>query len=143
MGAGAAATALFAALAWAQAAAAAAPQSVVEALAAAQLPADAMSFVVLDAASGALAAAEGADLPRSPASTFKVVTTYAALDVLGPAHTWRTRALASGRLENGVLDGDLILEGGGDPYMTLERWWDFARRLRAQGLRAIRGDIVI
>jgi len=46
-------------------------------------------------------------------------------------------------LINGVLNGDLILQGGGDPYMTLERWWSFARMLRAKGLKAIRGDIVI
>ena len=42
-----------------------------------------------------------------------------------------------------MLDGDLILQGGGDPYMTLERWWSFVHMLRAKGLKAIRGDIVI
>jgi len=51
--------------------------------------------------------------------------------------------LIRGGLNQGVLDGDLILQGGGDPYMTLERWWSFAHALRAKGLKAIRGDIVI
>jgi D-alanyl-D-alanine carboxypeptidase/D-alanyl-D-alanine-endopeptidase (penicillin-binding protein 4) len=46
-------------------------------------------------------------------------------------------------LSNGVLNGDLVLQGGGDPYMTLERWWSFTHMLRARGLKAIRGDIVI
>ena len=36
-----------------------------------------------------------------------------------------------------------ILQGGGDPYMTLERWWSFVQGLRAQGLNSIPGDIVI
>jgi D-alanyl-D-alanine carboxypeptidase/D-alanyl-D-alanine-endopeptidase (penicillin-binding protein 4) len=73
----------------------------------------------------------------------KVVTTYASLDLLGPAYTWHTDALVHGALEGGVLKGDLILKGGGDPYMTLERWWSFVHALRAKGLQTIRGDIVI
>jgi len=119
------------------------PPPVAQALAAAGLPSAALSFTVVDAASGAPLAGLDADLPRSPASTFKVVTTFAALDLLGPAHTWQTRALADGTVAGGVLDGDLILQGGGDPYLTLERWWDFVRRLRATGLRSIHGDIVV
>ncbi len=84
-----------------------------------------------------------ADTPRSPASTIKTVTTYAALDMLGPAFAWRTSAWARGTQNAGVLDGDLILQGGGDPYITLERWWSFVQALRATGLKSIRGDVVI
>src|SRR5579864_7455452 len=58
-------------------------------------------------------------------------------------HTPGIPALIDGSRSDGVLDGDLILEGGGDPYMTLERWWSFARALRAKGLKTIHGDIVI
>jgi D-alanyl-D-alanine carboxypeptidase/D-alanyl-D-alanine-endopeptidase (penicillin-binding protein 4) len=72
-----------------------------------------------------------------------LVTTFAALDILGPAYTWHTQALTHGELNDGVLGGDLILKGGGDPYMTLERWWSFVGALRAKGLKRIRGDIVI
>jgi D-alanyl-D-alanine carboxypeptidase/D-alanyl-D-alanine-endopeptidase (penicillin-binding protein 4) len=71
------------------------------------------------------------------------VTTFASLDLLGPAYTWHTEALTRGTLEDGVLKGDLILRGGGDPYMTLERWWSFVRALRAKGLKTIGGDVVI
>jgi serine-type D-Ala-D-Ala carboxypeptidase/endopeptidase (penicillin-binding protein 4) len=98
------------------------------------LPASAVSFVVLDPDSGRVVASQNPTTPRSPASTIKVVTTFASLDTLGPAYTWHTRALAAGE--------DLILQGGGDPYMTLERWWSFAHALRDQGLRVIR-DVVI
>lgn len=107
------------------------------------LPPAAVSYVVLAADDGRTVLASNAEVPRSPASTMKTITTFASLDLLGPAYTWHTRALAHGRLEDGLLDGDLVLQGGGDPYMTLERWWNFARRLRDQGLRRIRGDIIV
>ncbi len=110
---------------------------------AARLPPDAVSLVVIDTATGQSLAEWNADQPRSPASTLKVVTTYAALDMLGPAYLWHTRALARGTIHDGVLDGDLVLQGGGDPYLTLERWWGFVRQLRNTGLRSIRGDIIV
>jgi D-alanyl-D-alanine carboxypeptidase/D-alanyl-D-alanine-endopeptidase (penicillin-binding protein 4) len=128
------------AYAWA---AAGAPPSVAQAISAQRLPPSAVSFVIVDPDSGRLVLSENPDTPRSPASTIKVVTTFAALDLLGPAYTWHTRASLRGALNDGVLDGDLILQGGGDPYMTLERWWSFAHALRNKGLKTIHGDIVI
>jgi D-alanyl-D-alanine carboxypeptidase/D-alanyl-D-alanine-endopeptidase (penicillin-binding protein 4) len=119
------------------------PGAVTQVIAAQRLPPGAVSFVIVDPDSGRLVLSQNPDTPRSPASTIKVVTTFAALDLLGPAYTWHTRASIRGALDDGVLDGDLILQGGGDPYMTLERWWTFAHALRAKGLRAIHGDIVI
>jgi serine-type D-Ala-D-Ala carboxypeptidase/endopeptidase (penicillin-binding protein 4) len=114
---------------------AAVPAGITQVMAAQRLPASAASFVILEADSGRVVTAQNADVPRSPASTIKTVTTFAALDMLGPAFLWQTRAW--------VHDGDLILQGGGDPYMTMERWWSFVQGLRAQGLQSIRGDIVI
>lgn len=84
-----------------------------------------------------------AEVPRSPASTIKTLTTFVALDTLGPAFTWKTRAYATGPIVDGVLNGDLIIQGGGDPYMTSERWWNFAQSLRQSGLKKIRGDVVL
>jgi D-alanyl-D-alanine carboxypeptidase/D-alanyl-D-alanine-endopeptidase (penicillin-binding protein 4) len=83
------------------------------------------------------------DVPRNPASTMKIVTTYAALEQLGPAYTWRTRAYATGPVRDQVLDGNLVLVGGGDPFMTQERWWAFAAGLRQTGIARIAGDVVI
>ena len=119
------------------------PAPVAQAIAAARLPSGAVSFEILDADSGRPVAAHNADIPRSPASTIKTVSTIAALELLGPAYTWHTKALIRGVLKQGVLNGDLILQGGGDPYMTLERWWSFAHALRGRGLKTIHGDIVI
>jgi serine-type D-Ala-D-Ala carboxypeptidase/endopeptidase (penicillin-binding protein 4) len=119
------------------------PASITQVIAAQRLPPGAVSFVVVDMDSGRVVLGQNTETPRSPASTIKVVTTFAALDLLGPSYTWHTRASIRGVLDDGVLDGDLILQGGGDPYMTLERWWSFAHALRAKGLRAIHGDIVI
>jgi D-alanyl-D-alanine carboxypeptidase/D-alanyl-D-alanine-endopeptidase (penicillin-binding protein 4) len=120
-----------------------APAEILKILATQRLPPEAVSFVIMDAATGRIVVSHGAEVPRSPASTLKVVTTFASLDTLGPAFTWQTRALIHGAIENGVLSGDLVLQGGGDPYMTLERWWGFARLLRSRGLKAIRGDIIV
>ncbi|MEM9058337.1 MAG: D-alanyl-D-alanine carboxypeptidase, partial [Pseudomonadota bacterium] len=83
------------------------------------------------------------DAPRNPASAIKLVTTMAALDVLGPAYRWETRAHALGPLSDGTLDGDLLLEGGGDPYLTAERFWTFLRALRARGVYDIAGDLLV
>ena len=82
-------------------------------------------------------------MPRSPASTMKVLPTWAALDLLGPAYAWKTRALADAPVAKGVLKGNLYLQGGGDPLLTIERWWRFVNDLRQTGLRVIEGDIVV
>ncbi len=84
-----------------------------------------------------------ADKPLNPASTIKLVTTFAGLDLLGPAHTFHTDILVTGELAGGALAGDLVLKGGGDPKLTYERLWVLVRQLRARGLREIRGDVIL
>jgi len=119
------------------------PRAVQDALAAAHVPLDAVGAVVEPADGGAPLIAVRAEQPMNPASVMKLVTSYAALDLLGPAFTFRTDVLAAGRLENGVLDGDLVLRGGGDPELTYERLWQMAHQLRARGLREIRGNVIV
>jgi serine-type D-Ala-D-Ala carboxypeptidase/endopeptidase (penicillin-binding protein 4) len=111
------------------------PAAITQLMAAQRLPSSSLSFVIIDMDTGRVVMSHNPDTPRSPASTIKTVTTFAALDMLGPAFTWHTRAW--------LHDGDLYLQGGGDPYITLERWWSFVQSLRAQGLNSIPGDIVI
>ncbi len=119
------------------------PPSVMQTIAAQRLPAASVSLIVMDPDTGRTVATLNGGVPRSPASTVKTLTTFASLDILGPAYTWHTRALTRGDLDNGTLQGDLVLQGGGDPYMTLERWWSFARALLSKGLRVIHGNILI
>jgi D-alanyl-D-alanine carboxypeptidase/D-alanyl-D-alanine-endopeptidase (penicillin-binding protein 4) len=119
------------------------PLPVAQAMKAQHISFGSASFAIMDPENGRMLADANVDIPRSPASTIKLVTTFASLDLLGPAYVWHTRAALRGDLTDGVLAGDLVLEGGGDPYMTLERWWSFARTLRDKGLKIIRGDIII
>ncbi|MFI4922570.1 MAG: D-alanyl-D-alanine carboxypeptidase/D-alanyl-D-alanine-endopeptidase [Burkholderiales bacterium] len=87
--------------------------------------------------------AYGADRPFNPASTMKLLTTYAGLELLGPAFTWKTEFYALGTIEGEVLNGDLIIKGYGNPNLTLENFWLLLRDLRQRGIREIRGDLVL
>lgn len=79
----------------------------------------------------------------NPASVMKLVTSEAALDLLGPAFRFHTDVLLDGSLDDGVLHGNLVLRGGGDPKLTYDRLWQMAQRLRARGLREIDGDVIV
>jgi len=81
--------------------------------------------------------------PMNPASTMKLVTTFAGLELLGPGYRWRTEAYADGKIANGVLDGNLVLKGYGDPKVTVEQFQELVTRLRATGLTTIRGDLIV
>jgi D-alanyl-D-alanine carboxypeptidase/D-alanyl-D-alanine-endopeptidase (penicillin-binding protein 4) len=79
----------------------------------------------------------------NPASTMKLVTTYAALSLLGPGYRWTTALAMRGRLDGDTLHGDLVLRGGGDPKLVIEDMTELVGRLRATGLRELRGNLVI
>lgn len=140
--------ALFALLCWFALPAAAEPQAVLpdrveRILAQHKLPSGSFSAFVQQVGSDKPLLAYNADVPRNPASVIKLVTTFAALEALGPTYQWRTEAYADGRISDGVLEGDLILKGYGDPYLLTERLWLLQRELRRQGIRQINGDLVI
>jgi D-alanyl-D-alanine carboxypeptidase/D-alanyl-D-alanine-endopeptidase (penicillin-binding protein 4) len=119
------------------------PAPVAQALKAAGIPQAATGLWVkeVDAATPRLAVNTRAAL--NPASTMKLLTTYAALDLLGPAYVWKTEAFATGALADGVLAGDLHLRGGGDPKLTYDQFGRLLRHIRARGIREIRGDLVL
>ena len=111
-------------------------------LAASEVPAEAVGLYVQEVGTAIPLLAWNAEQPMNPASTMKLLTTLAALEVLGPAHTWRTEVYADGALEGDVLEGDLVLKGSGDPKLDLENFWLLVKTLRGRGLREIRGDLV-
>jgi D-alanyl-D-alanine carboxypeptidase/D-alanyl-D-alanine-endopeptidase (penicillin-binding protein 4) len=123
------------ALTYSAMAAAALPAPVLQALKTAGIPARSVGAVVqeIGAARSALAH-EAADV-MNPASVMKLVTTYAALELLGPAYRWKTEAYVDGN--------DVVLKGYGDPKLTYESFWMLLRSLRGRGLSDIRGDLVL
>jgi len=120
------------------------PPEVDAALARAKVPRDAVSVLVVDAL-GATAprVAHRTSVPMNPASVMKLVTTYAALDLLGPAYTWATPVYLEGAVREGTLYGNLYIKGQGDPKLVLERLWLLLRRVQGLGIHAIAGDIVL
>jgi D-alanyl-D-alanine carboxypeptidase/D-alanyl-D-alanine-endopeptidase (penicillin-binding protein 4) len=119
------------------------PAPVAKALAQAAIPESAAGFYVHEIGAERALVSAGAERAMNPASSIKLLTTYAALELLGPAYVWQTEAYAAGTLKEGVLTGDLVLKGYGDPKLTLENFWLLLRDLRGRGLREIRGDLVI
>ncbi|MDD5403690.1 MAG: D-alanyl-D-alanine carboxypeptidase/D-alanyl-D-alanine-endopeptidase [Sulfuricella sp.] len=85
----------------------------------------------------------GAEHAMNPASVMKLVTTYSALEALGPAYNWKTEIYSSTALTGDTLDGALILKGYGDPSLTLENFWLLLRDLRQRGVRDIRGGVIV
>jgi serine-type D-Ala-D-Ala carboxypeptidase/endopeptidase (penicillin-binding protein 4) len=119
------------------------PRSVAAALARAGIPREAMVAWVQEVDAPRPRLAWQADKPVNPASLMKLVTTFAGLELLGPAFTWSTPVWLQGSVSNGVLAGDLVIKGNGDPKLVLERMWLLLRRVQQAGVREIRGDIVM
>ncbi|MEX2480429.1 MAG: D-alanyl-D-alanine carboxypeptidase/D-alanyl-D-alanine-endopeptidase [Gammaproteobacteria bacterium] len=119
------------------------PQSITRVLTQHKIPSDALSVMVQAVNEDEPRLALNVDVPRNPASTAKLITTWVALDLFGPTHTWTTRLYALGPIENGVLHGDLLIKGFGDPYLVLEDFWKMLGELRRTGLREIRGRLLI
>ncbi len=119
------------------------PEPVGRALAKAGIPEAAAALYVHEIGADRPLLAASADRAMNPASTIKLLTTYAGLDLLGPAYLWTTEAYAAGPLRDGVLAGDLVIRGRGDPKLTIENFWLLLRSLRGRGLRDIQGDLVL
>lgn len=119
------------------------PAPVLAALEAARIPTADAAVVVQPVDAAAPLLAHNARQPMNPASVMKLVTTYAALDLLGPAYTWKTAALVDALPVDGQLAGNLYLKGSGDPKFALEHLWALLRQLRLSGVRHIAGDVVL
>ncbi len=100
------------------------------------------SVVVKDAATGETVYHRNGDRRLIPASNTKLLTSAAALDLLGPEHRFRTGVHAGGPRRGGVLTGNLYLRGGGDPTMLAADYDALAARLAAAGVRLVTGNLV-
>ena len=83
-----------------------------------------------------------ADTPRIPASTTKLITALAALEILGGDYRFQTRLLASGKVHESALHGDLYLVGGGDPTLSTNDLQGFVDALKAAGIARVNGQFV-
>jgi D-alanyl-D-alanine carboxypeptidase/D-alanyl-D-alanine-endopeptidase (penicillin-binding protein 4) len=119
------------------------PAPLREALLNAGVPLGAVGLYIQESGAARPLLDHNANRPMNPASTMKLLTTLAGLELLGPSYTWHTEAWLDGALTADVLQGNLVLKGYGDPKVTLEDIWLFLRDLRARGLREIRGDLVL
>jgi D-alanyl-D-alanine carboxypeptidase/D-alanyl-D-alanine-endopeptidase (penicillin-binding protein 4) len=113
------------------------------AVVAARPPGTAIGYLLIDLASGQELAEFNPDLPLIPASTAKLATATVALDVLGPEYRFRTELLIDGQIERGVLRGDLVLRGGGDPSLDVADLLGLAVRLESSGIRQVEGRFLI
>jgi serine-type D-Ala-D-Ala carboxypeptidase/endopeptidase (penicillin-binding protein 4) len=120
------------------------PATVEAALQRAQVPREALVAVVHELGASQPRLSWQHQTPVNPASLMKLLTTTAALDLLGPAWTWNTPVWLTGTVQaNGVLEGNLVIKGSGDPKLVVERLWLLLRRVQQLGVREIRGDIVL
>ena len=108
-----------------------------------RIPRKSLSVYVHRVGAGEPAVAWRSRVPRNPASTIKLLTTFVALDELGPAYKWKTEAYVREPVTGGVLKGDLYIKGYGDPYLVTEYFWRMLRGLRHNGLQHITGDLVL
>ncbi len=97
--------------------------------------------VYVDAEDGTVLASVAADRPVHPASVTKVATSLALLDRLGPDHRFETRIGATGPVRDGILEGDLVVHGGDDPFFVYESAFLVLERLRALGVRRVAGRL--
>ncbi len=119
------------------------PASVADALRAAHIPETAVGVIVQPVDAGQPLIAHNTALAMNPASVMKLLTTYAALDLLGPAFTWQTGGWSDAPTVNSSLQGNFYLKGSGDPRLAIEDLSDLLRQLRVRGIKRIEGDIIL
>ncbi len=119
------------------------PAVVQAALARAGVPPKALAAIALPLDHRAPVWRHRSEVPMQPGSAMKLVTAVVALDRLGITHTARTRLLSAAPLVNGVLQGDLVLAGGGDPDFGLGELWKMLVELRDSGVNTVAGNLVL
>ncbi|MDQ2067324.1 D-alanyl-D-alanine carboxypeptidase/D-alanyl-D-alanine-endopeptidase [Xinfangfangia sp. CPCC 101601] len=122
--------------------AAAAPQSIAALIAAAKLGGS-VGCVVVDATTGAVLEAHEPQVQLPPASVAKAITALYALEKLGPDYRFVTRVLATGPVQGGIVQGDLVLVGGGDPTLQTDQLGALVAQLAQAGLKGVTGRLLL
>lgn len=126
------------------------PRSVSSSLERNQIPKDAISISVIEIEPGR----PGKHISKNvlswrseavmkPASTMKLLTTLSGLDILGPQYRWRTNIYTDGIIRQGVLKGNLYLQGTGDPKLVPEELAKMMKELQALGIQKIDGNLFL
>ncbi len=119
------------------------PASVADALKKAGIPQQNVSVYVQAVDSDRPILSHNAGKSMNPASVMKLVTTRAGLDLLGPAYRWKTEVYRDGAVNNGALDGNLIIKGYGDPSFKAQEFWRLLMAVQQSGIKEIKGDLLI
>ncbi len=119
------------------------PAPVAEALKRAGIPQSNVAVYVQAVEASVPILSHHSDKSMNPASVMKVVTTYAALDLLTPAYRWKTELYRDGSVRNGVLDGNLYLKAYGDPSFKAQEFWRLLMSLQQFGIKEIKGDLIV
>jgi D-alanyl-D-alanine carboxypeptidase/D-alanyl-D-alanine-endopeptidase (penicillin-binding protein 4) len=108
-----------------------------------KLPADSYGFLVQEAGTDHAILDSNSATPLNPASTMKLLTTLTALEQLGPNYSWNTEVHALGPVHDGTLTGDLLIKGGGDPYLLEDQLRQMLKAVQRAGIKRITGDLVL
>ena len=107
------------------------------------IPADSVSLIVQKIGADDPVVSWHQEVPRNPASVMKMLTTYAALSKLGPGYQWQTEVRRTGLASEGVLKGDLIVIGRGNPMFVQQDLWSMVNHLDARGISTVAGDLIV
>lgn len=119
------------------------PNTVADALKKAGIPQQDMAVYVQAVEGNSPILSHNADKSMNPASLMKLVTTNAALDLLTPTYHWKTEIHRDGNVENGVLNGNLIIKGYGDPSFKAQEFWRLLMSLQQAGIKEVKGDLIV
>ena len=124
------------------------PQAVVRSLERNQIPKDTVSISVIEIETTRPGKNTSKNIldwrateVMNPASTMKLLTTLAGLDILGPQYRWRTNIYTDGVIRQGVLKGNLYLQGTGDPKLIPEELAKLMKSMQALGIQKIDGNL--
>ncbi|WP_420327950.1 D-alanyl-D-alanine carboxypeptidase/D-alanyl-D-alanine endopeptidase [Mameliella sp.] len=102
-----------------------------------------VGFAVARLHNGEVLETHSPDVSLPPASVAKALTAGYALDMLGPAHHFVTRVIATGPVKDGIVQGDLVLAGGGDPTLDTDALAGLAAAVSAAGVTGLTGGLKV